>query len=454
MADDEPNPNPGEEFERMLREFLSGTGEVNPGQLAGAAGLPTDPASVAALMAQLQHALSQSEAGVNWTVAIQQGEQRAAASERQIEPSEREAFQQAATLAELWLDEATSFATTGTAPKLMTRRKWVSATMQVWTELAEPVATSVADALTKVMRDESPEEMQSMLDGAGALLRNVGGTLFAMQLGNVVGQLGAEVVSGGDVGLPLLEDGQSALVPQNIAQFGAELDVPQSEVALYLSVRELAHARVFRHARWLRLEFMSSLREFARGVHIDVSRLHDVADGFDPSHPEELQQALRDGSLIPPKTEAQLAALARLETTLALIEGWVDAVTNAATRRLPSASAIAESIRRRRATGGPAESAFSSLVGLEIRPRRLREAAEMWTKIGEELGLEARDALWQHPDGMPTASDIDQPEAIISRLSGTAERSAEDIAFDEALDALLRGETPTEPSSEPDDRTE
>ena len=54
-----------------------------------------------------------------------------------------------------------------------------------------------------------------------------------------------------------------------------------------------------------------------------------------------------DGSLIPPKTDAQLATLARLETILALVEGWVDVVTARATSRLPKADAIAEMVRRR-----------------------------------------------------------------------------------------------------------
>ncbi len=443
MSDDELEQGPEEEFERLLRELLSGGGAIDPAQLAKAAGLPNDPASVAALISQLQQAINTSGDGINWSVATTQGEARASSSERQIEASERATFDQAAHLAELWLDEATSFATLGTPAKLITRRQWVSATMPVWSELAEPVATSIADALTRVLREESPEEMQGMVAGAGGFLRSIGGTMFAMQLGQVVGQLSSEVVSGGDVGIPLLDG--PAIVPQNVAEFGAELDIPASEIALYLTVRELAHARLFRHARWLRLELMSSLTEFARGVHIDVSRLEELAEDFDPSNPEQLQQALRDGSLIPPKTEAQLAALARLETTLALIEGWVDATTSAATTRLPKAEAIAETIRRRRASGGPAESAFASLVGLELRPRRLREAAALWKRLGSELGLEARDGLWQHPDTMPSAADLDAPDQLLARLRGDVAPSEEDLAFDAALDELLRGETPPAP---------
>ncbi|HLP23334.1 MAG TPA: zinc-dependent metalloprotease [Microbacteriaceae bacterium] len=448
MAEDAPNPESENEFLRMLGELLSGSGGIDPAQLAGAAGLPNDPASLAALMAQLQVALNQSDGGANWTVATTQGEQRAAAHERAITDAERAELSQAAQLAELWLDEATELATTGSAPKLMTRRQWVTATMPVWQSIAEPVSSSIADALVRVMNEQSSSEMQSALSGAGSFMRSIGGTLFAMQLGHVVGQLADEVVSGGDIGLPLLEGGQSALLPQNIARFGEQLEIPRDQISLYLSIRELAHARLFRHARWLQLEFLSSLTEFARGVHIDMSRLEELAESFDPSNPDDLRRALSDGSLIPPKTESQRAALARMETTLALIEGWVDSVTATATHRLPSGSAIAETIRRRRASGGPAESALSALVGLELRPRLLREAAAMWTTIGEHVGAANRDALWSHPDTMPTAADIADPSGLVARLTGTATPSQDDLDFDAALEALLRGETPPAPAED------
>ena len=73
-------------------------------------------------------------------------------------------------------------------------------------------------------------------------------------------------------------------------------------------------------------------------------------------------------------------------------------------------------MRRRRATGGPAEQTFNTLVGLELRPRKMREATEMWRQITAELGAAARDELWSHPDLMPTAADIADPSALIARL--------------------------------------
>ncbi|SDK81251.1 putative hydrolase [Cryobacterium psychrotolerans] len=441
MADDsrpDEGQNPEDEFKDMLRDILSGASSMDPSQLAGAAGLPSDPASVAALMSQLQGAL-RGGGGISSDVALKQGQDRAAAGQVTTTPEQRTQLDQAFHIAALWLDDVISVAELTTEPKLMTRKEWVTATMPIWSQLAEPVATSISDSLTRVLTEQAPEELQGMIANASQVMRSIGGTLFAMQLGQVVGQLASEVVSGGDVGIPLLSDSQAALLPQNVAEFGAGLDVPADQVQIYLAVRELAHARLFRHARWLRLHLISSITDFAHGIRIDSERLQDLAEGFDPTNPEELREAMVNGSLIPPKTEGQLAALARLETMLALVEGWVDVVTLEATSRLPRADAIAEMVKRRRASGGPAESAFATLVGLELRPRRLREAAAMWQAVTDAVGNEARDSLWAHPDIVPSSADLDDPKVLVERLTSTAAGAPPVLdEIDQALEDLLR----------------
>jgi putative hydrolase len=454
MADEPRDPlfdgsenDPGEEFRDMLRDFLAGNSELDPSQLASAAGLPADPDLVKQLIGQLQQALQNSGDGINWSLAQEQATALAARSAIAATPAEVSALEQALHVASLWLDEATDIASLTTEPTLLTRAGWAEATMPVWTQLAEPVADSIATALTRVLEEQAPEELGSMLGDAGRVMRNVGGTLFAMQLGQVVGQLAQEVVSGGDVGIPLLdgEQRQAALVPQNVEGFARGLEVPVEEVRLYLAVRELAHARLFRHAKWLRLQLLTQITDYARGIHIDTSPLEDLAADFDPANPEALREALTSGKLIPPKSDEQLAALRRLETMLALIEGWVDVVTAQATSRLPKSDAIAESVRRRRAAGGPAESAFASLVGLELRPRRLREAAAMWQAVTDAVGADARDALWAHPDIIPGDADIDDPTLLVARLTG-GEPAQDDV--DRALQDLLDDTTGERPHEE------
>jgi len=439
----------------MLRAFLSGDTDMDPSKLASAAGLPNDPELVAQLIAQLQNALQSSGEGINWGLALEQAKNLAQRTTVVSLPAERSQLEQAFHVASLWLAEATEISELTVEPRLMSRTEWVTATMPIWIQLAEPVATSIADSLTDVLKDQAPEEMTDMIAGASQLMRNVGGTLFAMQLGHVVGQLSSEVVSGGDIGIPLLgslsssdpgdSTQQAAMIPQNVAAFAAGLDVPVDQVQLYLAVRELAHARLFRHAKWLRLQLMTSITEFAHGIRIDTSRLEALASDFDPANPEELRAAMTSGALIPPKSEEQLAALGRLETTLALIEGWVDVVTAQATSRLPSSAAIAETVRRRRASGGPAESAFATLVGLELRPRRLREAAAMWQQVTDAVGADTRDDLWSHPDLVPTAEDITDPSALVARL--TAGTPAPDDV-DQAIEDLLNDDTSERPREE------
>ncbi|MDQ6873969.1 MAG: zinc-dependent metalloprotease, partial [Actinomycetota bacterium] len=65
--------------------------------------------------------------------------------------------------------------------------------------------------------------------------------------------------------------------------------------------------------------------------------------------------------------------------------------------------------------GGPAEQTFATLVGLELRPRRLREAATLWAVVAERGGTTARDALWGHPDLLPGAGDLDDPAGFAAR---------------------------------------
>src|SRR5262245_17496060 len=136
---------------------------------------------------------------------------------------------------------------------------------------------------------------------------------------------------------------------------------------------------------------------------------------IDPANPDALREALSGAALFQPEdTPQQRAALSRLETALALVEGWVTTVVDeAAGNRLPHATALAEASRRRRATGGPAERTFATLVGLELRPRKLREAALIWRRLTEVRGTAGRDAVWAHPDLLPTDEDFDDPDGYV-----------------------------------------
>jgi putative hydrolase len=114
-------------------------------------------------------------------------------------------------------------------------------------------------------------------------------------------------------------------------------------------------------------------------------------------------------------------------------------VTQATAQRMPSAVALAEAVRRARATGGPAEETFATLVGLELRPRRMRDAANLWAALRDARGVDGRDAVWSHPDLVPTSADLDDPLGFVA--GETHSEGEQNADFDTALEELLKGES-------------
>jgi putative hydrolase len=387
---------------------------------------------LAAAFRQFADMLSYGGGPVNWELAKNLARHTIAAKgDPSVLANERAAVTDAVRLADLWLDDVTAFPSGIRKIEAWSQSEWLEATFPVWSSLTEPIAVKGVDAMSSMLNidpaqlgEDLPEEMRAMLGGLGGLgglaglapmIRQLGGAMIGSQTGAAVGELAGEMVSSTDIGLPLGPEGTAALLPSGVAAFGAGLSVDIDEVRLFLALREAAHQRLFGHVPWLRQHLFGAVEAYASGISVDMSKLRDAMPDIDINNPDALREALAGETLFRPEdTPQQKAALARLETALALVEGWVATVVAAAAGpRLTHADALAEAIRRRRATGGPSERTFATLVGLELRPRMLREAAVLWTGLTTARGVEGRDALWAHPDLLPTAEDLEDPEAFV-----------------------------------------
>jgi putative hydrolase len=347
---------------------------------------------------------------------------------------ERRQVQDALRLADLWLDAGTTLPAGIRTPQAWSRSEWIENTLPVWSKVCDPIATRMVDSMGGALGGEMPAEMQAMAGPLLGMMRQMAGAMVGGQAGQALGALAREVVGSTDVGLPLTEDGVGALLPAGVTAFGAGLEISQDEVRLYLALREAAHQRLFAHVPWLRAHLLGVVEDYARGITVDLSGIEEALNGVDLSNPEALQNALGgELQLTSEETPQQKAALVRLETILALVEGWVDTVVNAvAEGRLPEAARLAEAVRRRRATGGPAEHTFATLVGLELRPRRLREAGALWRALTDVRGMEGRDSIWEHPDLMPTADDLQDPEGFVHGTPGALDLDLSELNETEA----------------------
>jgi putative hydrolase len=426
-ADSERNDEQPEDFAEFLRAFIENQGGIDAEQLAKAAGLPNDPELLKKLIGQFESAMKASETqtsgGVNWTLAQSQAKSLASKEAKAVSDTQRKLVADAVSIGSLWLDDVTDLAASPSDPKLLNRELWVADALPLFQELSKPVAERMATALTETMQSVIPEELQQMNAQAGAFMRSAGGAMFAMQLGQALGKLATETLSGGDTGIPILRD-RAALVPQNIDEFLSGFDIGADQGYIFLTIRELAYSRLFRNAKWLRDAVVSQITQFASEIAIDTEHLREVAESLDLNDPEQLRGAIDSGAMIAKRTEDQERAVSAIENLLALIDGWVECVTEDATTRLPNASSIAE--------GGPAEVTFGTLVGLQLRPRKLREARELWRILTREFGTKVRDEIWLHPDQLPTAEEIENPLLAVARLRN------DDDDFDRALQDFLQ----------------
>jgi putative hydrolase len=328
------------------------------------------------------------------------------------------AIADAVHLAETWLDGATALPAGTSRAAAWTPNDWIDNTLDTWKRLCDPMAEQISTVWASAL----PEEAKTMAGPLLSVMSQMGGMAFGSQLGQALATLSKEVLTSTDIGLPLGPKGVAALMPGAIDALCKGLEQPRSEVVTFLAAREAAHHRLFSHVPWLPSQLLNAVETYARGIKIDMSGIEEAARGFNPmslGDPAAMEQLLTQGVFEPQATPQQTAALERLETLLALIEGWVQTVVAAALGdRIPGTAALSEMLRRRRATGGPAEQTFGTLVGLELRPRKMREAAVLWERLTQAAGIDVRDTVWQHPDLLPDSGDLDEPAAFIDRMIG------------------------------------
>lgn len=449
MSDDNNNEqNPFEQIFGMLFGANgpgSGQGEDKDGN-AGPQGFQIDPAMMSTIMNQMQGLFGQGADPQAQATSVAQ--KAVPTPDPAVGEDAAKATTDAFRLAELWLAEATEFSAANRTPRTLTRAQWVSETMPGWQKFVLPIKENMSSALTETLETQVPAEMKGILAGASSMFGSMSDSMFAMQIGQAVGALSESVLTGTEVGLPLLPHDSAVLVETNVDKFASEIDVDASEVRIYLAAQELAHLALFERAPWLSAQVETALTRYAQGLKVDTTQIEDMASQVDPSNISDLSENIRQGLFNPPTSDDQKKALTNLENLLAVIAGWVDVVVYSACAHLPGRDQIREALRRRRATAGPAEKTFSTLVGLEFNPRRLRDAAALFGYLETQGGAEARDKVFSHPDLLPTTQDLDDPLGYSERRHA---EWASDSTLDEALDRILaEGIEGTEDSGDSD----
>ena len=354
--------------------------------------------------------------------------------------ADQQRFNQSLEIANTWLDTEILFPSITTSTQsAWAKREWLDESVSGWQELIEPLAVGMADALANVISsstsslpieftgetNQTPEQQDAMKAMLARLLRGFMGTLIATQLGQGIGLLANSITGANDVAIPLLKtDSGSHLIPQNVNEWADGLGIDLEQVTIYLSLREAAAARLFANTTWLSSYLQNLIISYGKGITIDVDSITRQAEEamssgeIDINNPQSINLALNAGLFTPQQTPAQELALTKLEMALALIEGWIDhVISEVAGDRIPAFNALIENSRRRRATNSPMQQLFANLLGVEVSPRKMREASAFWSEVKIIKGSDGRDKCWDDPAFLPMPDDLADVKAFLNSVT-------------------------------------
>ncbi|VEI13794.1 zinc-dependent metalloprotease [Trueperella bialowiezensis] len=460
---------PGGNWEEMLRAIL-GSEQAEQiiermkaeGHDPQAMAQMLNPGNMAMVTNQIRHFLGSSGEGpVNWQLAERVARDTVShGSLDRLTAAKADRARTAMRTASLWLDAATDFAP-ATGPNLaLSRLDWIAHSLGTFRKLLDPIGANVSRAFSEVLSshmDHMPPQMAQMLGDPNKMLTTMIAAVLGMQYGGALAELAVKSFGSTDTGVPLLEGSSSILVPANIADFAEGLNVPQEEVLLYVAVRECAATRLYGRVPWLRPRVLDTIAEIASGIEINMESIEEQVRGMaiDPmSDPQAMPQIDMSNIFVLELGQDQQDAVERLQHLLSLIEGWVSEVSaKAVLPHLPAAVPMRELFTRRYATDNPAKSVWEEQLGIELVARRQREASAFWELAEKEKGIAGRDALWSHPDLLPTAEALDDPESFFSDSQEDIEAELDSFLEDLFNDAEQSGaphEEPFETGKDPD----
>ena len=291
------------------------------------------------------------------------------------------------------------------APELLTREEWAAMNLESLSQLLEPVAAR----LDQRMAWAGPL--------AGALRAATGATLAA-EAGLVMGYVSTRVL--GQYELSLLQPEappRLVYVGANLRRAARELRVDRDSFYGWIAIHELTHVFQFQGVPWLRDHVSRLLRDYMRTVEV---RIDSGAAGGLPSslpNPARLVESFREGGLAAlVQTREQRSLMRRLQSVMAVIEGYSDHVMDAlGSRLLPAFDGLRRAMDGRRRSRSAPERVLERLLGLDMKLRQYELGRGFCDGVAREVGVEGLNRVWAEPAALPSLMELESPATWLAR---------------------------------------
>ncbi|MCW3017559.1 MAG: hypothetical protein JWO02_4651 [Solirubrobacterales bacterium] len=294
----------------------------------------------------------------------------------------------------------------GTLPRAeaVDRRQWRAANYAAFDAMLGPVIDNAGAGLGPL---QGP-----VMAGAGALVGAEAGAVTGLLGRRVLGQVDVRLT---DPAAPL----RLLLVVPNLHAAATVLGVDELQLVRWVTVHEVTHAVQFTAVPWLRGHLGGMLGELldAAGPSLDVNALLRLPSLEDV---RSVMEQVRRGSLLslvvgPGRTEL----LERMQATMALVEGHAEHVMDAAGAEvIPDLARLREALQARRASGdgfGPWR-ILERLLGMELKLKQYEDGKRFCDAVVAQAGVPALHQAFDAPDSLPTAAELADPDAWVSRM--------------------------------------
>jgi coenzyme F420 biosynthesis associated uncharacterized protein len=292
---------------------------------------------------------------------------------------------------------------------VVSRRTWVRANVRSIAWLTDPVA----DRLLR----------------RSGVSRVVARQVLGVQLGAVLGYLSTRVLGQYEAILP--DDrvpGRLLIVGPNMVELERtllpEVGVGEEEFRFGVVLHELAHRLQFEAVPWLRPHLRGLIDEYFAEARVDADRVREIA--------QRLPELLRDPAQLadPSKlielvlTPAQARLLERAQAMMSVLEGHGNVVMDWGAELLdteggqpPLDPARVRTVLNRRRSK-LTEKALRTAMGLSMKAKQYAVGEAFILDVAERHGRDVFNRVWSSPDLLPTADELDDPDAWAARVTG------------------------------------
>jgi putative hydrolase len=355
---------------------------------------------------------------ISWDAARQMAMSVAAggASEPNVDPLERMAFESVARVAELHVTDVTGLDLGLVRVSPVTATTWAMRSLDAYRPLFELLGAALAG--NQQHASDSPNDPEAaMLSG---LLSMLAPMTLGMSAGSMVGHLARRSFGQYHLPIPRPADGEVLVLPRNIAAFAEDWSLPPDDLRLWVCLHELTHHGVL-SVPHVRAEVETLVTQFVGGFRPSPEALTERLEALDPSDTSlaSIQRLFSDPEMLlgAIRSQDQHQMSGRLDAVVSMIVGYVDHVLDIVGQRLiGSYGSLAEAVRRHRVEADQADVFVARLLGLSLGQDQVERGRAFVTGVVERGGEGALARLWNSARELPTPAEIDAPGLWLARI--------------------------------------